>query len=114
MPGLDHAPAEPSGDDSPVAARRNARRGLVLFLIYLAFYGAFVLLNAFRPDVMERTAAGVNFAILTGLGLIAAAFVLALFYAWLCRARGELAEPPDRGDGNALEELDGAAGDGTA
>jgi uncharacterized membrane protein (DUF485 family) len=31
--------------------------------------------------------AGVNLAVLYGLGLIAAAFVLALVYAWLCRSR---------------------------
>ena len=29
---------------------------------------------------------GVSLAVLSGLGLIAAAFLLALVYAWLCRA----------------------------
>lgn len=65
---------------------RNARLGLVLFLIYLVLYGGFTLLAAFAPGVMERTpAAGVNLAVWYGFGLIAAALVLALIYGWLCR-----------------------------
>jgi len=65
---------------------RNARIGMFLFIIYLAMYGGFVFLNAFRADVMEMTPiAGVNLAILYGFALIVAAFVLALLYGFLCR-----------------------------
>jgi len=65
---------------------RNARIGLVLFTVYLLFYGGFVFLNAFSPESMEATpVAGVNLAILYGFGLIAAAFVMAVIYGWLCR-----------------------------
>lgn len=60
---------------------RTSRIGLVLFTIYLALYGGFVLLNAFRPSAMEATPwAGINLAVLYGLGLILAAIVLALIY----------------------------------
>jgi uncharacterized membrane protein (DUF485 family) len=63
----------------------NVRLGLVLFAVYLALYGGFVGLAAFAPDLMSRTpAAGVNLAIWYGVGLIAAAIVLALIYGWLC------------------------------
>jgi uncharacterized membrane protein (DUF485 family) len=46
------------------------------------------LLTAFAPGVMQMVvpAVGINVAVLYGLGLIAAAFVLALGYAWLCRS----------------------------
>jgi uncharacterized membrane protein (DUF485 family) len=65
---------------------RNSRIGMVLFLVYLAFYGGFVGLSAFAPEAMEATPiAGVNLAILYGFALIAAALVLALLYGWLCR-----------------------------
>jgi len=65
---------------------RNARLGLVLFFIYLAFYASFVLLAAFSPETIERTpAAGVNLAIWYGFALIVAALVLALIYGILCR-----------------------------
>jgi uncharacterized membrane protein (DUF485 family) len=66
--------------------QRNARIGLILFFVYLAFYVGFVLLAAFAPTTMERIPfAGVNLAIWYGFGLIIAAFVLALLYGWLCR-----------------------------
>jgi uncharacterized membrane protein (DUF485 family) len=72
--------------------RRNARWGLVLFAIYLAFYGGFVALAAFSPQTMERiAAAGVNLAVWYGFALIAAAIVLALVYGWICR-------PPREGE----------------
>ena len=65
---------------------RNARIGLILFFVYLAFYGGFVLLAAFSPSTMARTPwAGVNLAIWYGFALIAAALLLALIYGYLCR-----------------------------
>lgn len=65
---------------------RNSRIGLKLFAVYLLLYGGFVLLNTFWPATMDATPfAGINVAILYGIGLIIAAFVLALIYGWLCR-----------------------------
>ena len=88
MAGLDHSPTHPKEIEDPLIAARNARYGMVLFLIYLAFYGGFVALNAFAPEQMEATPAfGVNLAILYGFGLIAVAMVLALLYSWMCRAQ---------------------------
>ena len=93
MPGLDHGPNAPERPERVETSRRNTRYGLVLFAIYLALYGAFVLVNAFAPEVMERTpVAGVNLAILSGFGLIGAAFVLAMIYGWLCRSEAPMAD----------------------
>ena len=86
MVGLDHGANAPLEDETPGTASRNARYGLWLFALYLLLYTAFVLLNAFAPQVMERSPiAGVNLAVLAGFALIVAAFVLALVYGWLCR-----------------------------
>ena len=64
---------------------RNARIGLILFVIYVVFYAAFVWLSAFRPAVMARPfIGGVNLAVCYGFGLIIAAFVLAIIYMLLC------------------------------
>jgi uncharacterized membrane protein (DUF485 family) len=64
---------------------RNARIGLVLFILYTLIYGGFVLLNAFAPDIMETTPlAGVNLAILYGMGLIILALMLAIVYGIAC------------------------------
>lgn len=65
---------------------RNSRIGLILFFVYLALYGGFVGLNAFRPDMMEQTPlAGLNLAILYGFGLIIGALLLSLLYGAMCR-----------------------------
>lgn len=86
MAGLDHGPLHPKEIEDPIVAARNARYGMILFLIYLAFYGGFVGLNAFFPAQMESTPAlGLNLAILYGFALIIAAMVLALLYSWQCR-----------------------------
>lgn len=87
MAGLDHGPAEQMPEDAAVSAR-NARVGWRLFLVYLAIYLTYCLLVAFRLDAMRAVGwGGVNVAILYGFGLIVAAFVIALIYAWLCRGR---------------------------
>ncbi|MCA9066387.1 MAG: DUF485 domain-containing protein [Planctomycetaceae bacterium] len=65
---------------------RNARIGLILFTVYLVFYGGFVLINAVSPATMESTpVAGLNLAILYGFGLIILALVLSAIYGWVCR-----------------------------
>jgi uncharacterized membrane protein (DUF485 family) len=77
--------------DDPEIAARNARYGMVLFLIYLAIYSGFVGLNAFSPVKMEETPAlGLNLAIFYGFALIVVAMALALVYSWLCRGGSRL------------------------
>jgi len=86
MTGFDHAAHAASTEQPRATPTRQTRWGWILFAVYLVLYGGFVLFCAFAPQVMARTPwAGINLAVLSGLGLIAAAFVLALFYDWLCR-----------------------------
>jgi uncharacterized membrane protein (DUF485 family) len=67
----------------------NARLGLVLFAVYLAVYVAYVLVNAFWPTIMDRVPfAGLNVAVISGLGLIIGALLLSLLYMGLCRSPG--------------------------
>ncbi len=85
MAGLDHHAAEKEPDD-PRTSARNARIGLTLFTAYLAIYLGYVLLIAFRGEAMRWLPwQGINLAVLYGLALIVAAFVLAVVYSWLCR-----------------------------
>jgi uncharacterized membrane protein YedE/YeeE len=86
---MDHAPSplplEHVGT-ADAATRRHAAWGLRLFVIYALLYGLFMVLNAFVPSAMAWMAFdGINLAVAYGLGLIVAAFGLALVYAWLCR-----------------------------
>jgi uncharacterized membrane protein (DUF485 family) len=86
MPAFDQCPAPQEPRDEDVE-RHNARLGLALFALYLAAYGAYVLVNAFWPALMDAVLfAGLNLAVASGLGLIAGALALALVYAWLARS----------------------------
>ena len=99
MAGFGHGPAGAKEQEDAAVSARNARNGLRLFTIYFAVYAVFVAINAFWPDEMSRTFGGISLAVVFGLGLIVLAFVLALVYAWLCRAAaGSPAEKP-RGGG---------------
>ena len=72
-------------DDHPEVSAANARAGLILFFIYLAFYAGFMGLATFAPQAMGRPAiAGVNLAITYGMGLILGAFVVAAIYMVIC------------------------------
>ena len=61
-----------------------------LFGLYLAAYATYTILTAFNATLMAwKPFGGVNLAVLSGFGLIGAAFALALLYWWLARdARG--------------------------
>jgi uncharacterized membrane protein (DUF485 family) len=79
--------AETAGhiDDHQGVSDANARAGLWLFFVYLAFYGGFMGLAVFVPQAMGRPVlAGVNLAITYGMALIAGALVVAAIYMWLC------------------------------
>jgi len=72
---------------------KNARLGLGLFVFYLAFYVAFVLVNAFTPQVMETTPiGGVNLAVLSGFALIVLAIVMSLIYGFVCKPEDQPVE----------------------
>ena len=71
-------------------SNRNSRHALWFFTLYLLFYGAFVLVSAFLPDMMESTPfGGLNLAIIWGFALIVFAILLSLFYGVLCREKSQ-------------------------
>ena len=75
-------------DNDPETVSRNSRNGLMLFAIYVVLYLGFVLLSTFYYDRMKQPViAGVNLAIVYGMGLIVAALVLAMVYMRLCRTK---------------------------
>jgi uncharacterized membrane protein (DUF485 family) len=81
----------PAADDHPAVSAANARAGLVLFFIYLAFYAGFMGLAAFAPQSMGRPVlGGVNLAITYGMGLIGGALVVAALYMAACARNARL------------------------
>jgi uncharacterized membrane protein (DUF485 family) len=90
MAGLDFkAPVTKEQEDAGVVAH-NTRMGVILFVVYVVFYGGFMALSAFWPEVMSTPSlGGANLAVVYGFALIAAALFLALVYMQVCRKSKE-------------------------
>ena len=86
MAGIDFkGPVTKEVEDGDVVIH-NARLGVIMFAVYVLFYGGFMALSAFRPEVMSRPFLfSVNLAVVYGFSLIVAAIVLALVYMRICR-----------------------------
>jgi uncharacterized membrane protein (DUF485 family) len=89
-------PAPPPGESRRIITR-NARIGLGLFALYLAFYGGYVALCAFAPGVMRGRVLGINLAVAYGLALIHVAVLLAVMYIFLCAHDSTPDRDRDRG-----------------
>lgn len=73
-------------DISSTRLTHNARIGMILFVIYLLFYGSFVWVSAFRNEWMAQVVwAGLNLAIVWGMALIGVAVIMAIIYILLAR-----------------------------
>ena len=84
-----HEPAASAGKDP--AASFKMRLGIWMFVFYSLFYASFVAINLYDPLIMEREVAlGLNLATVFGMALIIVAFLQALVYDALCRARERL------------------------
>jgi uncharacterized membrane protein (DUF485 family) len=91
-----NVPAKLIGDET---SARGTRYGRVLFTVYLVLYGGYVAITAFAPAIMKRVpVAGINLSVLYGLGLIIAAFLMALIYDWLCSATSTPTDNPPAGE----------------
>jgi len=91
-----HGPASQWQEDS--SSKYKMKLGVVMFLIYAAVYAGFVILNVFRPVLMEvPVLAGMNLAAVYGFGLIIFALVLALIYNSFCAKKEK--EPPQASAG---------------
>ena len=90
MAGLDFkAPVAREQEDGAIVAH-NTRMGVILFVVYVAFYGGFMALSAFWTELMSvPVLGGVNLAVVYGFALIAAALLLALVYMRVCRKSKE-------------------------
>ncbi|SDZ91549.1 Uncharacterized membrane protein, DUF485 family [Desulfuromusa kysingii] len=79
---MGHGPAVKLGKDE--ASGYKTKLGVKMFVVYTLVYGAFVLLNAMNPKVMEASIFGQTAAVIWGFGLIILALIMALVYNRLC------------------------------
>lgn len=79
-----HGPAQ--GTDPDPASGYKTRLGVVMFIIYCVVYVGFVLINVLTEGraMQVIVLAGLNLAVVYGMGLIIFALVLALIYNFLC------------------------------
>lgn len=82
-----HEPAQNSGPDAAVGYK--TRLGVMMFLIYCVVYAGFVLANVVADGRAMQIIvfAGLNLAVVYGMGLIVLALVQALVYNHLCTRR---------------------------
>lgn len=80
---MGHGPAVKLGKDN--AQDYKTALGIKMFFVYTAVYVIFVAINIMSPSSMENIVfAGLNLAIVFGIGLIAFALVLAVIYNHFC------------------------------
>jgi uncharacterized membrane protein (DUF485 family) len=86
MAGLDFKASEAREQEDAAVIAHNTRMGVLLFIVYVLFYGGFMITSAFWPEVMSKPfLAGINLAVVYGFALIIAALVLAMVYMKVCR-----------------------------
>ena len=99
---MHHGPVQDSGPDP--ASRYKTRLGVVMFIIYCVVYAGFVFTNVLTEGraMQVIVLAGLNLAVVYGVGLIVFALVLALIYNHLCtKKERELAGPTGGGEERA-------------
>ncbi len=84
---MHHGPAQSSGPDP--ASDYKSRLGVRMFLIYCVVYAGFVFTNVLTEGRAMQiiVVAGLNLAVVYGMGLIGLALVMALIYNALCTAK---------------------------
>lgn len=78
-----HEPAMEMGVD--YASRKKTKLGIVLFLVYAITYGIFVIIGLSYTHLLSiKVIAGLNLAVVYGMGLIILAAVMGYIYSWIC------------------------------
>ena len=88
-----HGPAVKLGKDN--ASEWKSKLGVILFFVYAAFYGGFVTINTIKPKLMGITVvAGLNLAVVYGMGLIVLAIIMGLVYNYFCTKKEDELNAP--------------------
>jgi len=63
----------------------KTKLGVILFIVYLLIYAGFVVIGTLFTDTLGiQIFAGLNLAVVYGMGLIVLAAVVGLFYNYFC------------------------------
>ena len=78
-----HEPAMQTGTDK--AAKKKARLGIRMFIVYTLVYAGFVFIGITWPEIMGlQVISDQNLAIVYGFGLIILAIIMGFIYNYFC------------------------------
>jgi uncharacterized membrane protein (DUF485 family) len=78
-----HEPAVLLGADH--ASKKKSKLGMILFVVYALLYGTFVIIGISHTHLLGvKVLAGLNLAVVYGMGLIVLAAVMGYFYSMIC------------------------------
>lgn len=78
-----HEPAVEMGVD--YASRKKTKLGIILFLVYAIIYAIFVIIGLSYTHLLSiKVIAGLNLAVVYGMGLIILAIVMGYIYSLIC------------------------------
>ncbi|MBC7913339.1 MAG: DUF485 domain-containing protein, partial [Pyrinomonadaceae bacterium] len=78
-----HEPAVQVGIEN--ASKKKASLGVWFFFLYLIFYAGFVVIGVLNYELMAtEVVAGLNLALIYGMGLIVFAVLLGILYNFFC------------------------------
>lgn len=78
-----HEPAMQTGTDR--AAKKKARLGIRMFIVYTLVYAGFVFIGITWPEIMGlQVISDQNLAIVYGFGLIILAIIMGFIYNYFC------------------------------
>jgi uncharacterized membrane protein (DUF485 family) len=81
-----HGPSSDWGVDH--ASDYKSKLGVYMFIAYVLVYAGFIVINVASPKLMGVIVfAGLNLALVYGVGLIVLAIVMGLIYNKLCTAK---------------------------
>ena len=76
---------QPSKPEADHASSKKARLGLWFFFLSFIFYAGFVVIGVVNYDLLRTEGiAGLNLAVIYGMGLILFAIFLGIIYNFLC------------------------------
>lgn len=72
-------------EEAEALTKKKTKLGIRLFFIYLILYAGFVVIGVFQYELLSiNIIAGMNLALIYGIGLIVFAVVLGIVYNYYC------------------------------
>ena len=83
-------------EEKEIVTQQKSKLGVKLFFVYLICYAGFVILGVFKYELLATTVfAGLNLAVVYGIGLIVFAVIMGIIYNYYCTKYEDDADKAD-------------------